>query len=81
MDLYKEPVVILEIRKDNLLWLRHVERISGEIALTKMFKNISEKKNFIVKSRRRSWDDVQNDRKKMGVRGWRKYLGRETPGK
>jgi hypothetical protein len=72
MDLYREPVVILEIRNDNLRWIRHVERISGEISLRKVFKNIPEGKNFIVKSRRRSWDDVQNDLKKMGVRGWRK---------
>jgi len=49
-----------------------VERIPGEIALGKVFKNIPEGKNLIVKLRRRSWDDVQNDLKKVGVRGWRK---------
>jgi hypothetical protein len=70
MDLYREPVVILEIRNGNLRWLGHVERIPGELAVRKVFKNIPEGK--IPKSRRRSWDDVQNDLKKMGVRGWRK---------
>jgi len=49
-----------------------VERIPGEIAVRKVFKNIPEGKNLIVKSRRRSLDDVQNDIKKMGVISWRK---------
>jgi hypothetical protein len=72
MDLYRETFVILEIRNGNLRWLGHVERTPGEIAVRKVFKNIPEGKNLMVKSRRRSWDDVQNDLKKMGVRGWRK---------
>jgi hypothetical protein len=49
-----------------------VERIPGEIAVRKMFKNIPEGKTLIVKSRRRSWGDVQNYLKKMDVRYWRK---------
>jgi len=36
-----------------------------------VFKNIPEGNSLIIKSRRRSWDDVQNDLKKMIVRGWR----------
>lgn len=72
MDLCREPFVILEIRNGNLRCLGHVERIPGGIDVKKVFKIIPEGKNLIVKSRRGSWDDVQNDLKKMGVRGWRK---------
>ena len=81
MDLYRETIVILEIRNGNLQWFGRVEGIPGEIAVRKVLKNNPERKNLIVKTRRRSWDDVQNDLKKMGVRAWRKWLGKETPGK
>ena len=81
MDLCREPFVILEIINGNLRWLGHVERIQEEIDVRKVFKIIPEGKNLIVKSRMRSWDYDQNDLNKMSVRGWRKYLGKEKPGK
>jgi hypothetical protein len=61
MDVYREPAVISEIINGRSRWVGHVERIPGEIGVRKVFKNIPEVKNSIVKSRRRSRDDVQND--------------------
>jgi hypothetical protein len=67
MDLYREQVVILEIRNGNLRWLGHVEGIPGEIAVRNVFKNIPEGKNLIVKTRRRSWDMFKTILRKWGL--------------
>jgi hypothetical protein len=45
----------------------------------KVFKDISEGKTSVGEPRKRWFDDIENDMKKMGVRGWRK-IGIETPG-
>jgi hypothetical protein len=37
-----------------------------------VFKNAVEEKRAILKPRKRWFDDVENDPKKTGVRGWRK---------
>jgi hypothetical protein len=39
-----------------------------------VLKIISDGKRSVGKSRRRWLDDVENDLKKMGVRGWRKIV-------
>jgi hypothetical protein len=54
--------------------------MSGERTLKKVFKNTTEGKGCVGKPRKRWLDDVENDVKKMGVRGWRKKLAIETPG-
>ena len=53
-----------------------MERIPEERTLKKMFKNILEGKWSFGKPRKKWWDDVENDLKKIGVRGWRK-IGRD----
>jgi len=49
-----------------------VKRIPGEIAVRKVFTNISEGKKNHCKVKKEIVGHVQNDLKKMNVRGWRK---------
>jgi hypothetical protein len=45
-----------------------VERISDERTVKKMFKNIREGKWSVGKPRKKWWDDVENDLKKICVK-------------
>ena len=76
MDVYREPDIISELIKVRLRWLGFKERMPEERAVM----NIPEGKGSAGKPRQRRLDDVENDLKKMGVRGWRKIAGVETPG-
>jgi hypothetical protein len=49
-------------------------RMPHERTVKKVFKNILEGKRSFGKPRQRWLDDVENDLKKMGVRGWRKIV-------
>jgi hypothetical protein len=69
INLYRKPDIISEIRKRRLRWLGHVERMSEERnALT----NTPEGERFVGKPRKRWLDNVENDREKTGVPGWKK---------
>ena len=70
--MYGEPDIISEIKKGRLRWLGHVERMSEESNVNKVFKNTTEGRRSVGKPRKRWLDDAENDLKKMPVRGWRK---------
>ena len=72
MDVRRQPDSIWEIRKGRLRWLWRVERIRSERTVKKVFKDIPEGKRSFGKPRKKWLDDVENDLKKMSVRGWRK---------
>lgn len=74
------PYIISEIRKERLHFFGHEERMPGERLVKQVLKNrpIPEGRSSGGKSRKRCLGDVENDLKKMGVRGWRKIAsGRE----
>ena len=71
MNLHREPYIMSEIKKGRLRWLGHVERVSEESNVNKVFKNSTEGRRSIGKPKRR-WLDVENHLKKMGVGGFRK---------
>jgi hypothetical protein len=50
----------------NTVW------VNNFCIVKKVFKNISEGRRSFGKPRKRWLDDVENDLKKLGVRGWRK---------
>jgi hypothetical protein len=52
MNMGREPDIISEIRKGRLKWLGHMERMSEERAVKKVFKNTPEIKTSVAKPRR-----------------------------
>lgn len=67
-----ETDIISEIRKGRVRWLGHVERVTEETSVKKMFKNIPEGKNPIIKPRKGRLDNVKNYVNKIGVTACRK---------
>jgi len=43
-----------------------------ERTIKKVFKYAIEEKRAVLNPRKRWFDDIENDLKKLGVRGWRK---------
>jgi hypothetical protein len=52
--------------------ITHVERMSEERSVRKVFKNNQEGERTFGKPKKRWLDDVQNGLKKICVRGWNK---------
>jgi len=57
-----------------------LERIPEERSVKIVFKNIPEGKRLFGKPGKRWLGDVENDRKKVVVSGWTKYLRIQTSG-
>jgi hypothetical protein len=72
MNLYRETDIISEIRNGRLQWLGHVTRVTKERSVKKVFKSIPDEKSSVGKPRKRWMGNIDNDQKKMGVRGWKK---------
>ena len=72
MNLYRGTDLISEIGKGDFRWSERVERMPEEITVKKVFSNTAKGKGSVEKPRKEWVGDVENDLKKMGVRGWRK---------
>ena len=71
MDLHSQTYY-LRNQKRKITKVRTCGMNSNEITAKKMFKDIPEGRRSFVKPRKRWLDDVENDLKKMDVRGWKK---------
>ena len=72
IDLQREQDIVSEIRKPRLRWLGHVERMSEERTVKKVFQSIPEGKRSIAKTRNWWLNDAESYLKKIGARGLRK---------
>jgi hypothetical protein len=72
MNLNRETDIISGIRKGRLRWLGHVIRVPEERTVKRVFKNIPDRKCSVGNPRKRWLVDVDNNLKKMSVRGCRK---------
>jgi hypothetical protein len=56
----------------RLRWLGHVERMSDDWSTKKLYSNKPEGLRLVGRPRKRWLDEVEQNLKQMGVRGWRR---------
>jgi hypothetical protein len=67
-QLYGELDIVTEIKKKGRLrWLGHVERMSEERAVKRLYQNTAEGSRSVGRPRLRWMDDVREDLRRMGV--------------
>jgi len=69
--LYGELDIVTEIIKGRLRWLGHVERMSEERVVKRLYQNTPEGSRRVGRPRLRWMDDVWEDLRRMGVTNWR----------
>ena len=70
-QLYGELDIVTEIRKGRLRWLGHVERMSEERVVKRLYQNTPEGSWGAGRPRLRWMDDVRVDLRRMGFTNWR----------
>jgi hypothetical protein len=71
MALYQELDRVAEIKKVRLRWLGHVERMSDDRVIKKLYMSKPEGRRSVGRTKMRWLDDVEEDLRKMRISGWR----------
>jgi hypothetical protein len=71
MALYQELDTVTEIKKARLKWLGHVERMSEDRVIKKLYMSKPEGRRRVGRPKMRWLDDVEEDLRKMRISGWR----------
>ena len=71
-DLYKDLDIVTDIKKRRLIWVGHLERMGEDRGCRKIYRGKTEGRRKTGRPRKRWVDGVEEDLKKMGVRGWRR---------
>jgi hypothetical protein len=69
MALYQE--LVAEIKEARLRWLDHVERMSEDRVIKKLYMNKPVERRSVGRPKIRWLDDVEEDLRKMRISGWR----------
>jgi hypothetical protein len=72
MELYEDLDIVTEVKRMRLRWLGHMERMSDDRSTKKLYSNKPEGLKLVGKPRKRWLDEVEQNLKQMGVRGWRR---------
>ena len=70
-QLYRELDIVTEIKKGRLRQLGHVERMSEERVVKRLYQNTPKGSRSVGRPRLRWMDDVREDLRRMGVTKWR----------
>ena len=71
-DLYKKLPIVHELKVRRLSWLGHVERMNDSRAVKRVFRENPGGRRLKGRPRKRWLEDVEDDLRKIGVRGWRR---------
>jgi hypothetical protein len=71
MALYQELDTVAEIKKARLRWLGHVERMSENRVIKKLYMSKPEGRRSVGRPKMRWLDDVEEDLRMMRVSDWR----------
>jgi hypothetical protein len=71
MSLYQEFDTVADIKKARLRWLGHVERMSDDRVIKKLYMSNPEGRRSVGRLKMRWLDDVEEDLRKIRISGWR----------
>jgi hypothetical protein len=71
MALYQELDTVAEIKQARLRWLGHVEWMSEDSVIKKLYMSKPEGRRSVGRPKMRWLDDVKEDLGKMRISGWR----------
>jgi hypothetical protein len=76
MTLYQELDIVTEIKKARLRWVAHVEMMSEDRIIEKLYMSKPEGRRSVGRPKVR-WLDVEEGLRKMRITGWREKEGSE----
>lgn len=71
-SMYEEPTIVADIRASRIRWIGHVEKMDEERTTKKITRTKPECRRDRGRPRLRWIDDVEDDLRQLGVRGWRR---------
>jgi hypothetical protein len=71
MALYQELGIVAEIKKARLRWLGHIERMSENRVIKKLYMSKLEERRSVGRPKMQWHDDMEEDLRKMRISGWR----------
>jgi hypothetical protein len=71
MALYQELDIVAEIKKARLRWLGHVEMMSEDRVIKKLYMSKPEGRRSVGRPKMRWLDDMEEDLRRMRISGWR----------
>jgi hypothetical protein len=71
-ELFKQPDIVVTIKTGRIRWAGHVQRMPETRSVKKVFFGKPDGRRRRGRPRKRWLDDLEEDLRKLGVKGWRK---------
>ena len=71
-QLYEDADISTEIKRARIRWLGHVERMPETRAVRQAFRDHPQGRRLAGRPRKRWLDDVEENLRQLGIRGWRR---------
>jgi hypothetical protein len=70
--LFKQPDIVVTIKKGRIRWAGHVQRMPETRSVKKVFLGKPDWRRRRGRPRKRWLDELEEDLRKLGVKGWRR---------